>query len=376
MSDEATPDFTIGIEEEYLLTDAGTGALAPAPDGLMDACRDALGEQVSPEFLDCQIEVGTGVCRDIAEARADLGHLRRTIAGIAGEHGLRPIAASCHPFSDWRDQDTTDRPRYRELARDMRDVGRRMLICGMHVHVGIANRETRIDLMNRLVTYLPHLLALSASSPFWSGQDTGLASYRLGVFDNMPRSGLPPRLDGWADWEHRVALLTDLGIIADASKIWWDLRPSDAFPTLETRICDVCPRMEDTLTLAALIQSLMRGLHRDHSTAPPDDDLFLLAENRWRAQRHGTTAGLIDLAEKRILPMEESLAALLDRLAPHATALACAPDVARATDILRDGTAAERQRRVRDAALAGGADEAEAMRAVVAHLADAFTAGL
>lgn len=269
MSDEATPDFTIGIEEEYLLTDAGTGALAPAPDGLMDACRDALGEQVSPEFLDCQIEVGTGVCRDIAEARADLGHLRRTIAGIAGEHGLRPIAASCHPFSDWRDQDTTDRPRYRELARDMRDVGRRMLICGMHVHVGIANRETRIDLMNRLVTYLPHLLALSASSPFWSGQDTGLASYRLGVFDNMPRSGLPPRLDGWADWEHRVALLTDLGIIADASKIWWDLRPSDAFPTLETRICDVCPRMEDTLTLAALIQSLMRGLHRDHSTAPP-----------------------------------------------------------------------------------------------------------
>lgn len=376
MSDEATPDFTIGIEEEYLLTDAGTGALAPAPDGLMDACRDALGDQVSPEFLDCQIEVGTGVCRGIAEARADLGHLRRTIAGIAGEHGLRPIAASCHPFSDWRDQDTTDRPRYRELARDMRDVGRRMLICGMHVHVGIANRETRIDLMNRLVTYLPHLLALSVSSPFWSGQDTGLASYRLGVFDNMPRSGLPPRLDGWADWEHRVALLTDLGIIADASKIWWDLRPSDAFPTLETRICDVCPRMEDTLTLAALIQSLMRGLHRDHSTAPPDDDLFLLAENRWRAQRHGTTAGLIDLAEKRILPMEESLAALLDRLAPHATALACAPDVARATDILRDGTAAERQRRVRDAALAGGADEAEAMRAVVAHLADAFTAGL
>ncbi|WP_179380423.1 carboxylate-amine ligase [Jannaschia marina] len=376
MTAQDEPDFTIGIEEEYLLTDATTGALARVPEALMRACRDALGDQVSPEFLDCQIEVGTGVCDDITAARSDLAHLRRTIADLAGEHGLRPIAASCHPFSDWRDQATTDKARYRDLARDLRDVAHRMLICGMHVHVGLPDRETRIDLMNRAAPYLPILLALSTSSPFWSGQDTGLASYRLGVFDNMPRTGLPPRLESWEEWERRVALLVDLEVIEDATKIWWDLRPSHSFPTLETRICDVCPRLEDTLTLAALTQALMRALWRDRGTALPDADLFLLAENRWRAQRHGGTAGLIDLAQKRIVPLAEAVDTLCTRLAPDAAALGSAPEIARARDLAADGTSADRQRRVHAAARTAGADETEALRAVALHLAEAFTEGL
>lgn len=373
MSDSRiTPDFTIGIEEEYLLTDAETGALSRAPDALMAACRDALDDQVSPEFLDCQIEVGTGICADVAEARADLSNLRRTVARLAADHGLRPIAASCHPFSDWRDQGTTDKERYRDLARDLRGVAKRMLICGMHVHVGIADEDTRIALMNRMVLYLPHLLALSASSPFWAGEDTGLSSYRLSVFDNMPRTGLPDRLTDWAEWQHRISLLVDLGVIEDGSKIWWDLRPSGTFPTLETRICDVCPRIEDTLTLAALIQALMRALWRDEGTPAPDDALFLLTENRWRAQRHGCREGLIDIARKRIVPMADSTQTLLATVAEDAAHFGSTAEVGRIADIVRDGTAAQRQRDVRDAALAAGATEPEAMRAVVRHLADEF----
>ncbi|SDZ37391.1 carboxylate-amine ligase [Jannaschia faecimaris] len=371
-----SPDFTIGIEEEYLLTDAQTGALVRAPDALMKACRDVLGDQVSPEFLQCQIEVGTGVCANIAEARSDLSHLRRTVAGIADEHGLKPIAASCHPFSDWRDQSFTDKDRYRDLERDLRGVAHRMLICGMHVHVGIADRDTRIDLCNRLTVYLPHLLALSASSPFWSGADTGLSSYRLSVFDNMPRTGLPPHLDDWADWRRKVAMLTDMGVIEDASKIWWDLRPSEAYPTLETRICDVCPRLEDTLTLVALVQSLLRMLWRTGGGAPTNDDLFLTQENRWRAQRFGLREGLIDMETRRIRPVSDAMDDLIALVAQDAAHLGATTEVARTTQIVKRGTAAAQQRAIRDRALQDGADRTEAMRAVVRHLAREFTADL
>ena len=294
------PTFTIGIEEEYLLTCAETRALRPAPDALLEACHDALGDQVGREFLECQIEVGTRVCADVGEARADLGHLRATVARIAADHGLRPIAASCHPFSDWQDQTFSDRDRYRDLARDLRSVARRMLICGMHVHVGLLDEELRIDLCNQATYFLPHLLALSASSPFWKGEDTGLASYRLSVFDNMPRTGLPPHLDRWADWRRAVDLLVDLEVIEDGTKIWWDLRPSETFPTLEARICDVCPAVEDTLTMAATVQALMRALWRLRTSNRRwrRYDRFLLEENRWRAQRYGASGGLIDFGDR------------------------------------------------------------------------------
>ncbi|MEM9798572.1 MAG: carboxylate-amine ligase [Pseudomonadota bacterium] len=372
------PAFTLGIEEEYLLVDPKTGDLAAAPDSLMSACADKLGDQVSPEFLQCQIEVGTKVCADIAEARADLSHLRRTVAEIGDDHGLAPIAASCHPFSDWKDQRFTDKERYRGLERDLRGVARRMLICGMHVHIGIEDPEMRVDLARQMTYFLPHLLALSASSPFWQGEDTGLASYRLTVFDNMPRTGLPPAFDSWGAFERSVNLLVDLEVIEDSSKIWWDLRPSHSFPTLETRICDVTPRLEDTLTLAALIQATLRmlwRLSRDNQRWRVYDR-FLIDENRWRAQRYGTGGGLIDFGTRTIKPMADLVEEWLALLTPDAAVLGTTQTVGRARDIVHDGNSALAQRRVFEAAKADGADRPEALRSVVAHLAATFREGL
>ena len=255
-------DFTLGIEEEYLLVDLDTLELAEAPPELMQTCADKLEGQFSPEFLQCQVEVGTRVCASISEARDDLRRLRTTVAAEAARHNLAPIAVSCHPFADWKTQHHTQRDRYDDLRRDLGGVARRMLICGMHVHVGIPDPAVRIDLMPQLSYFLPHLLALSTSSPFWQGEDTGLASYRLTVFDNLPRTGLPPRFESWAEFERTTGTLIGLGLIEDTSKIWWDLRPSHRFPTLETRIMDVQPRLEHALSLAAMVQAIVRMLCR------------------------------------------------------------------------------------------------------------------
>ncbi|MCF3973479.1 carboxylate-amine ligase [Paracoccus salsus] len=370
----AEPDFTLGIEEEYLLVDPETGELAEAPDALMAACKAELDDQVSPEFLRCQIEIGTPVASDISEARGHLLHLRRTIARIAGDHGLAPISASCHPFADWRDQHHTDKERYNTLSRDMAGVARRMLICGMHVHVGLPDQAMRIDLMNQLSYFLPHLLALSTSSPFWQGEDTGLASYRTTVFGDMPRTGLPPKMGSWGEFERSVAALTELGIIEDSSKIWWDLRPSARFPTLETRICDACPRLDDAITLAALIQATLRMLWRlsRQNTRWREYDNFLLGENRWRALRYGTAEGMIDFGAHRILPFAVAAEDWLALIAGDADALNSQHAVARLRDMVEGGTSAERQRGVLSAALAAGASRDEALRAVVAHLVDEF----
>ncbi|MEM8849732.1 MAG: carboxylate-amine ligase [Pseudomonadota bacterium] len=372
-----TPAFTMGIEEEYLLVDPETGELREAPQALMEAAVETLGDQVSPEFLQCQIEVGTGVCADITGARADLSNLRRTVKALANDHGLAPIAASCHPFSDWRDQQTTDKDRYRTLARDLRAVADRMLICGMHVHVGVEDEATRIDLMRQFTYFLPHLLALSGSSPYWQGEDTGLASYRLTVFDNLPRTGLPPNLANWDDWRRSVQTLVNLGVIEDATKIWWDLRPSHTFPTLETRICDICPRIEDTLTLAALIQCTLRMLWRlsKQNQRWRVYDRFLIDENRWRAQRYGIREGLIDYGRKDILPFPFLMEEWLDLIAQDAEHLGCTDQIEHARTMAL-ASAADRQRAVHDAAIARGADHQGALRAVVHHLVAEFDVGL
>ena len=195
----ASPSFTLGVEEEYLIVDAETLDLVTAPKALMDACIDQLGQKVSPEFLRCQIEVGTGVCATVAEARDDLVHLRRTVKQVCNDFGLEPIAASTHPFAAWQKQKFTEKERYQELERDLAGVARRMLICGMHVHVGIDDDDLRIDLLNQFSYFLPHLLAFSTSSPFWEGRLTGLHSYRLTVFDNLPRTGLPPVFSSYSE---------------------------------------------------------------------------------------------------------------------------------------------------------------------------------
>lgn len=373
-----TPDFTIGIEEEYLLVDRETLALVEAPDGLMDACKAELEDQVSPEFLQCQIEIGTQVCGSIAEAREDLRKLRASVARQAEARGLAPIAASCHPFSAWRDQHHTDKDRYNDLRRDLGGVARRLLISGMHVHVGLPDEEDRIDIMNQLTYFLPHLLALSASSPFWQGEDTGLASYRLTIFDNLPRTGLPPRFSSWSEYQRSVQAIVDLGLIEDASKIWWDLRPSARFPTLEARICDVSPRMETTLTLAAIIQSLTRFLWRlkGQNRRWRIYDNFLLEENRWHAMRYGISNGLIDLGQRKLVPFEILVEELIELVRDDAEALGCLAEVENARIILATGTSADQQRRVYQDGIEADLTVEEALRDVVRFLIGEFKQGL
>ncbi|MGH6750118.1 MAG: carboxylate-amine ligase, partial [Methyloceanibacter sp.] len=252
------PSFTIGIEEEYLLVDKASRDVAQEPPAeLLAKCEEALRGQVSPEFLRSQIEVGTRVCNSIQEARDQLVHLRGTVGRIADEFGLAPIASSTHPFAEWSSQQHTDKERYNVLAKDLQQVGRRLVICGMHVHVGIEDDELRIDLLSQAAYFLPHLLALSTSSPFWQGAQTGLKSYRLSVFDELPRTGVPHQFSSYSEYERAIELLVNAGLIEDATKIWWDLRPSARFPTLEMRITDVCPLIEDGIAIAALYRCIL-----------------------------------------------------------------------------------------------------------------------
>ncbi|CUJ96543.1 Carboxylate-amine ligase YbdK [Ruegeria denitrificans] len=364
-------EFTLGIEEEYLLVDRDSLQLAEAPAALMEACQSAFEGQVSPEFLQCQIEVGTRVHTTVKSAREDLKRLRSCVADQAAEYNLAPIAVSCHPFADWKKQTHTRKDRYDALQHALGGVARRMLICGMHVHVGVEDPAMRADLMPQLSYFLPHLLALSTSSPYWNGEDTGLSSYRLTVFDNLPRTGLPPVLASWSDYERTTGILVELGVIEDTTKIWWDLRPSHRFPTLETRIMDVQPRLEHTLSLAALVQALTRMLCRlkDRNLRWRHYDQFLISENRWRAQRYGVGEGLIDFGDRSIKPMPELMGELMGMLAEDAEALGTMTELARLQQIAQTGTSATRQRRVYAEAAARDDDPG---KAVVQHLIDEY----
>ncbi len=368
------PSFSIGIEEEYLLVDRQTLDLVAAPEELMAECASKAGGQVSPEFLQCQIEVGTAVCQTIGEARNELTRLRSMVSETAAKFGLAPIAASTHPFAQWQKQVFTDKQRYRQLERDLAGVARRMLICGMHVHVGLDDDDLRMDFLRQFPYFLPHLLALSTSSPFWEGLDTGLCSYRLSVFDNLPRTGLPPQFGSWREYQNALKVLVDNGIIEDTTKIWWDIRPSARFPTLESRICDVMPNLEDALTIAAITQCLMRMLYRlkCKNQRWRVYDNFLISENRWRAQRYGTTQGLIDFGRQKVVPFGELIEELIDLLAGDAEALGCSRELENARKIVKRGTSAERQREVYNKAISAGQSEESALKDVVAMLVGQF----
>jgi len=365
------PSFSIGVEEEYLLVDKETRDLvADPPARILEECEELLHGQVSPEFMRAQIEIGTRVCHSVEEARWDLARLRSVIAEVTGRHGLAPIAASTHPWARWLDQKHTERERYDTLTAEMQAAARRLLICGMHVHVGIEDNELRIDLMNQFSYFLPHLLALSCSSPFWEGENTGLKSYRLTVFDALPRTGLPERFASWAEYRRHVGVMINAGLIEDATKIWWDMRPSDRYPTLEVRIADVCTKLDDAVTVAALVVCILRMLYRLRcgnrrwrQYAP-----MLLMENRWRAMRYSFDEGLIDLAKGTVVPHAQLIEELLEITRKDAEDLGCLADVERALDILSRGTSAHRQIQVYDAALAEGASNTEALQAVVDQL--------
>jgi carboxylate-amine ligase len=372
------PPFTVGIEEEYLLVNRESRDVDnDPPPQLLRECTERGAGQISPEFLRSQIEVSTRVCRSMEEARADLARLRSIIVEISGRYGLAPIAASTHPFAQATAQKPTDKDHYWALAQEMQGVSRRLMICGMHVHVGIDDDDLRIDLMNQLSYFLPHLLALSCSSPFWEGEQTGLKSFRLTIYNSLPRTGLPERFESYNEFRRHLDTLIRNGLIEDTTKIWWDLRPSSRYPTLETRIMDCCTSIDDSVCLAALTVSLLRMLFRLRRANQSwrRYPSVLIAENRWRAMRYSFDEQFLDLANGEMVPFSSLLDDLIELVREDAEALQCSREVAHARTILERGTSAHRQIRTYESARARGASGREALKAVVDFLITETAAG-
>jgi len=365
--------YQFGIEEEYFLADAVTrGTPRRGVTAFHSAARARL-PAVERELLQSQIEVATEPSTDFAWAGEVLAGLRAGLAKVGREHGIAVFAAGTHPVARWSRQQQTQKDRYAGIMRELQILGRRTVVCGMHVHVEVPGPEARVDLMNRLLPAMPMLLALSTSSPFWQGQATGMAGYRLSAFGEMPRSGLPDLFAGPEDYARYVEVMTGAGAIADASFLWWTLRPSVRYPTLELRIADSCTLVEHTLAIAALYRCLVRHADRrpEWNRGLTGASRGIAAENLWRAQRDGVRAELIDPDTGATAPFTECLDAMLARLAEDADALDCTDAVGRARAIATDGTSADRQLAVFTAARERGLNEREALGAVVDWLSAA-----
>jgi len=362
------PPLTIGIEEEYLLVDVETRNLAiDPPPALMELLERKISGRIAPEFLKAQVEVETGVHQTIAAARDDLTGLRQALSEGAAEFGLAPVAAGSHPFALWGDQEHVDKDRYNALARDLQAVARRLLICGMHVHIGIDDDDLRIDLMNQATYFLPHLLALSTSSPFWQGQETGLMSYRTSVFDGLPRTGLPEQFSSYSEYRRLVDAMVGAGVVEDATRIWWDMRPSARFPTLEMRSTDVCTSLDDAIAIAALFQCIISMLVRlrKNNQRWRVYPVSLVNENRWLAQRYGVTKGLVDLGKGERVPYIDLLNEILELVAEDADRLGCVAEIDHTRAIVERGTSATWQLDAFQLAKTNGADDEQALNAVV-----------
>ncbi len=356
------PDFTLGIEEEFQIVDPQTRDLRSHITEMIDEGTMILGEQVKPEMHQSMIEVGTGICANIQEARTDVIRLRQTIAGLAHSKGLRIAAASTHPFSNWKDQKITPHERYEAVVNEMQFLAQSLLIFGMHVHVGIADREAQIQLMNAVRYFLPHVLALSTSSPFWMGTRTGLKSYRSEVFKKFPRTDIPDYFSSWSEYDNYVKLLVKTGCIDNPKKIWWDIRPHPFFPTLEVRICDLPSKVDEVICLAALIQAIISKLYsllkknmgfRLYRRA-------LIQENKWRAVRYGLDGKLIDFGQQKEVPVRDLILELLEFVDDQLDILDSRKEVEYVHTILEKGTSADRQLKVFEAT--------NSLEAVVDHL--------
>lgn len=365
------PSFTYGIEEEYFLIDPQTlNLVREPPRDLFKAAEEKAANfpgTISRELIRAQMEVGTGVCCSPADAEAQLKGLRSAAIEAAKAHGLGIAASSSHPFARTKDQLHTNRRRYRNIAEDLQFIARRITVSGMHVHIGIEDLDMRIKILNGLREYLPLMLALSTSSPFWEGEDTGLKSVRPIILDELPRSGLPDRFADYAEFERALSVLTATGAIEDASKIWWDVRPSAKWPTVEIRMMDVMPLVDDALALAALCRCLCRMLWRKDQEGGAAEFAPRLAvnENRWRAIRYGASATLIDHREKRLVPMRDWVAALCAELRDDAKYFACEAELARLRHIAETGTSADRQLTIFKATMEQEGSMEEAFRKVV-----------
>jgi len=361
--------LTIGIEEEFQIV-GPDGELRAHIDTLLAAARPILGDDVKAEMLQSVVEVGTRICGNVAEARDEVLRLRGTLVSLLDPEGLRLVAAGTHPFSHWRDQRITELERYKLIEDEMQDVVRSLLIFGMHVHVGIADPLARIEVMNEARYFLPHLLALSTSSPFWVGRTTGLKSYRSVVWSRFPRSGIPPEFSSYDEFRNYVELLVRTNSIDNGKKIWWDLRPHWQYPTIEFRVCDACTRVDEVMCIAALIQAIcakllaLRARNLGFRKYLPT----LIGENKWRAMRYGIDGQLIDFGRLAEVPMRDLALELLEFVDDVVDRLGSRSDVEYVHTMLREGTSADRQLRVHR--------QTGSLEAVVDHLAEETVAGV
>lgn len=362
--------LTVGIEEEYQIVDA-TGELHPYIDALLMAAQgEKVADAVRAEMIQSVVEVGTGICRTVEDARRELANLRATLARLLRPEGLRIACAGTHPFSRWQEQLITEKDRYKMLEDEMQDVVRSILIFGLHVHVGIPDPERRIEVMNEARYFLPHLLALSTSSPFWAGRDTGLKSYRSVIWSRFPRTGIPPDFTSHSEYENYVQLLVRTRSVEDGKKIWWDLRSHPYHPTLEFRCCDQTTRLEETVCIAALIQAICAKLLklRERNLGFRKYMPVLVAENKWRAMRYGIDGRLIDFGKQAEVPMRDLALELLEFVDDVVDELGSRQAVEHLHTILKEGTSADRQLRAHR--------EGGSLTAVVDHLCEETMAGM
>ncbi len=367
------PGITLGIEEEFFLVDPGTRDVLADPDPAIFAdCEEAAGpHRVVREALRTQIETNTKVCGSVAELRQALKETRRVVVDTAERYGAAVMASSTHPFAEWSRTEVTPKDRYRTISGTLQVLLNRLLVGGMHIHAGFGNADERISVMTAMRRYLPIFHALSASSPFSEGHETGFRSWRLALFSGLPRVGIPAPLWSDEDYENLLDEYRNMGFISDGSELWWDIRPSHAYPTIEMRICDVCTRIEDAVTIAALYASLVRRLLRQtrEGTLPAEPLTEIISENRWIAQRYGVLAffGDIEAAQGR-LDIADATRALIDDISDDARALDCEDEVRRATAIIDEGNSADRQVDLWRLCRLEGMDHMDAFRAVVDHV--------
>ena len=340
--------FTLGIEEEFQIVDPQTRELRSHVCEILEESKTLLGEQVKPEMIQSMIEVGTGICNDIQEARADITNLRSTLAGLVRKQGLEIVAAGTHPFSHWQDQKIFENARYELIVEENQMIARSLLTFGLHVHVGIPDPERAIQIMNAVRYMLPHVLALSTSSPFWLGVHTGLQSYRSEVFTRMPRTGIPDHFESDSAFQRYVQLLIQTGCIDDAKKIYWDVRPHPFFPTLEFRICDIPTRVDDTIAIAALFQALVAKVDRllDQNLTFRLHHKMLIEENKWRAVRYGLDGKMIDFGKGKEVPIRDLIRELLHFVDKVVDDLGSRKEIEHIHTILERGTSADEQLRV------------------------------
>src|SRR6266700_2312579 len=340
--------FTLGIEEEFQIVDPRTRELRSHVSEFLEEGKMILGEQIKPAMIQSMIEVGTGICRNIQEARADITRLRSIISGLAAKNGLAIVAASTHPFSRWQDQKIYEDERYELLVEELQAVARSLLIFGLHVHVGVADPDRRIHIMNAARYFLPHVLALSTSSPFWLGHNTGLKSYRTEVFKKFPRTDIPDHFDSFASFQRYIDLLVKTNCIDNGKKIWWDVRPHAFFPTLEFRVCDIPTRVDDTIAIAALFQAIVAKLNSliDKNLGFRLYRRALIQENKWRAVRYGLEGKLIDFGKQKEVPVRDLIRELLEFVDDVLDDLGSRKEVEHVHTILERGTSADEQLRV------------------------------